>query len=115
MIVKRKYINFTPGVLETMVDLKAKLIQEYDRHEEKRVREYNTCCIVNLARRRIARFSKAGTENPPCVDARDLPKHLIRLTRAQDIVTAVVNSCESERDSETEEDEIKKEDDSESK
>ncbi|KAJ4192061.1 hypothetical protein NW755_004197 [Fusarium falciforme] len=47
-----------------MVDLKAKLIQEYDRHEAKRVREYNTCCIVNLTRRRVAQFSKGSRPFP---------------------------------------------------
>jgi hypothetical protein len=59
-VVEEKYVDYTPGVPKAMVDLKAKLIQEYARHEAKRVREYNTCCIVNLARRRIAKSSKGS-------------------------------------------------------
>ncbi|KAH7258349.1 hypothetical protein B0J15DRAFT_465621 [Fusarium solani] len=35
-VVEEKYVDYTPGVPKAMVDLKAKLIQEYDRHEAKR-------------------------------------------------------------------------------
>lgn len=56
--VKEKYVDYAPGLPTAMVYNKGKLIQEYDG------REYNTCCIVNLARRRIARFTKGSLQFP---------------------------------------------------
>ncbi|RSL96066.1 hypothetical protein CDV31_013625 [Fusarium ambrosium] len=95
-VVKEKYVNYTPGVPEAMLDLKRQLVEDYDKHELERIREYNMECMVNLARRRITRFSKAGTEEPPRVDRRDHPTQLVRVTLGADVLRFMSHLYDSE-------------------
>ncbi|RSL46444.1 hypothetical protein CEP54_013839 [Fusarium duplospermum] len=103
-VVKDKYVDYNPGVSEAMTDLKDQLVQKYDKHELERVRDYNMECMVNLVRRRITRFSKAGTEEPPHVDCRDHPVQLVRVTLAADVLRFMSYLDGSEGTSESGED-----------
>ncbi|KAM6537853.1 hypothetical protein FALCPG4_003756 [Fusarium falciforme] len=52
--------------------------------------------LLIIGRRRIARFARVGTFNPPNVLARDLPKRLVRVTRTQEHIAAIGDSYKNE-------------------
>ncbi|KAG5788843.1 hypothetical protein H9Q69_012092 [Fusarium xylarioides] len=63
------YVRYHEGVTKAHAILKA--IKAWDRDLRSRVEDYNTKLIIALARMRIVRFAKAGTQNVPYI-----PDHL---------------------------------------
>ncbi|KAM0441243.1 hypothetical protein ACHAPT_000550 [Fusarium lateritium] len=102
--VIKKHVSLRPGA--TLPELKAELIQRFDKLEMETVREYNLARLIILARRRIVNFSKAGTEHPPVVAQRDRPTLLLRARRAKDLVMAMAESHESDEEIRGEEKEV---------
>ncbi|KAJ4146289.1 hypothetical protein NW754_001756 [Fusarium falciforme] len=92
--VSERYVDLRPGA--TLTDLKAELIQHLDDRESERVRSFNSASLLIIGRRRIARFARVGTFNPPNVLARDLPKRLVRVTRTQEHIAAIGDSYKNE-------------------
>ncbi|KAF5970708.1 hypothetical protein FBULB1_9587 [Fusarium bulbicola] len=63
--VSSKFVKFKDGVTKPKAIETATI--NWDKREMARVEEYNTKLIIALARMRIVRFAKVGTEHPPYI------------------------------------------------